>query len=87
MNLLERLRASVGFRNFDGASEIFRSVCEMYGTKKILHEKTLPSVCTNRIRVSAQGGAGPGCPGRGVNRKHHPAERCDLRFENEALEN
>ena len=23
----------------------------MYGTKKILHEKTLPSVCTNRIRV------------------------------------
>ena len=52
VNLLERLRASVGFRNFDGASEIFRSVCEMYGTKKILHEKTLPSVCTNRIGVS-----------------------------------
>ena len=29
---------------------------------------------------SAQGGAGPGRPGRGVNRKHHPAERSDLRF-------
>ena len=40
--LLERLRASVGFRNFDGASEIFRSVCGIYGTKKMPPWKNAP---------------------------------------------
>ena len=40
--LLERLRASVGFRNFDGASEIFRSVCGISGTKKMPPWKNAP---------------------------------------------
>ena len=40
--LLQRLRASVGFRNFDGASEIFRSVCGIYGTKKMPPWKNAP---------------------------------------------